>query len=194
VEDGKVKMQVLQRLILAGTLAIGILCLPGAGQGIKAAAFDYSQARGSILKFEDVLNKTVNQAFGQLGVIGKVKGAYLPGYGYTFGFLVNTRWGLINTPFGAISSGADTTPEQKKQRLEALKDQLMMVMFSHGSGISPLERDKNLTITAYVEETSLEGTVSTTIILTVLKSDLDELSGKIERFNEFKQRVKKVEY
>jgi hypothetical protein len=192
VEDGKVKKGNLQRQLWMVALVIGILCLPLAGQGGKTSAFDYSQARGSILKFEEVLNMTINQVFGQMGVVAEAKGAYLPGYGYTFGFLVNPKWGLISTPFG--TTGADITPEQKKKKLEALREQLMMVMFTYGSLINPLERDKNLTITAYFKEYSIEGTVNTTIILTVLKSDLDELSGKIERFNEFKQRVKKVEY
>jgi hypothetical protein len=183
-----------KRRIWTIILMFGIVCLPSAGQSVKGSAPDYAQVRTSILKFEETLNTTVNGAFGQNAVIGKVKGVYLPGYGYSFGFLVNTRWGLINTPMGKFSSGADPNPEQKTKRIQELIDQLMLMMFTRGGGVRPLERDKSLTITASFEETNPEGTVNRTIVMSVLKSDLDEFGSRMERYNEFKQRVKIVEY
>jgi hypothetical protein len=72
---------------------------------------------------------------------------------------------------------------------------LIGVMLSKGRGLAQVQKNESITIFAFFEEINPdEGNVNQTLILSVLKSDLDELAARPERFNEFKQRIKIVEY
>ncbi len=188
--------QSMKRRAGISILALGMLCLPMAAQGPKASSVDYALMRSSIQRFENAVWNASSATFGQLGILGKPKGVYLQGYGYMYSVLVNPRWGRItsNTPFGQLTSGTDLSPEDRKARLDAYKDQLVAVLFHQGNALPQLDRDKYITIAAFIEESNPEGTVNTTIVLSVLKSDIDELGNKSDRYNEFKQRVKIVEY
>jgi hypothetical protein len=112
-------------------------------------------------------------------------------------FLINIRRGMINTPFGAYANEADITPEQRKQRIEGLKDKLVYLLVAQGSRLTALQRNESIAICALFEESNPvnpDENLNKTLILSILKSDLDELASKQERFNELRQRVKIVEY
>lgn len=202
------KIRGKERRVWLNILALGLLCLPLAAQSSKEGAkdsarestkgggVDYGQVRPSIQKFETAILAAINATFNNpLGLKAAPKGAYLQGYGYTFSFLVNIRWGMTHTPFGDYPNASDQTPEQRMQRINAMKDALVSVLFYLGSGMAQLEKDKYVTITAFFEETNPDvGTVNKTVILSILKSDLDELGNKQDRLNEFKKKVKIVEY
>lgn len=187
-------MRDIQRGLRVGVLVFGCLLAPLAAQNPRAGAVDLAQTRPSIQKIEKGISDSILIIFGREGMMGKPKGVYLQGYGYSFSFLVNLRWGMINTPMGSYANNADISPEQKTQRIEVLKEQLIRILFSLTAGMPQLERDKSVSITAFFEETNLDGNVSKTMIMSVLKSDIDELGNKQERFNDFKKRVKIVEY
>jgi hypothetical protein len=189
-----VTMRDIKRRMWVGVLVFGCLLAPLAAQSPRAVAIDYAQVRPSIQKLEKGINDAITGIFGREGMIGKPKGVYLQGYGYSFSFLINLRWGMINTPMGTYPSSTEISPEQKKQRVEMAKDKLIGILFSQATGMPQPERDKSVTITAFFEETNLDGIVSKTIIMSVLKNDIDELGNRQERFNDFKQRVKIIEY
>jgi hypothetical protein len=189
-------MQRVRWQVWVTVLALGILSLPLAAQGPKAGNVDYAQVRASIQKFEMAIGDASSRTFNTLGIVGKPKGVFLQGYGYMYSVLINLRWGIItnNTPFGPITSGTDLSPEDKRKQVDSFREQLLHVMFAQGSMLPQLEKDKCITIAAFLEEMNPDGMMNKTIILTVLKSDLDELANRPERFNDFKQRVKSVEY
>lgn len=189
-------MRRMKRLARVGLLALGIMSLPLAAQGPKAAAVDYTLVRPSIQRFENAIGDASGRTFGTLGIVGRPKGVYLQGYGYMYSVLINLRWGIVttNTPFGPVNTGADLSQEEKKRRVDNFREQLLSVLFTQGSSLPQLDKDKCITIAAFLEETNPDGMMSKTIILTVLKSDMDDLGSKAERYNEFKQRVKIVEY
>jgi hypothetical protein len=184
-------------------LALGWLCMPLAAQSAspppganaRVGNVDYAQVRPSVQKMETGILEGINSAFNNpLSLRAAPKGFYLQGYGYVFSFLVNIRWGMTHTPFGDIPD-KDNSPQQRKQRIEDCKDALVRVLFYLGGGMAQLEKDKSITIAAQFEETNPDvGTVNTTVILSVLKSDLDELGNKQDKFNEFRQKVKIVGY
>ncbi len=186
----------MKRRVCMGILALGILCLPMAAQGPKAASVDYAQIRPCIQRVEKAIFDATGTTFGQLGIVGRPKGVYLQGYGYMYSILVNLRWGIVtsHTPFGSLTTGTDLSPEEKKGQVDKYREQLVRVLFSQGNAMPQLDKDKCITIAAFLEESNPEGTMNKTIILSVLKSDLDELGNKADRYNEFKQRVKIVEY
>jgi hypothetical protein len=177
---------------------LGFLCAPAAAQGTKGLNVDYGQERPLIKSFELAISEAIATTFpGPFGQVQKPKGVHLPGYGYTFMFTINIRRGMINTPFGAYANDADITPEQKKQRIEGLKDKLVRLLVAQGSRLTALQRNESIAICALFEETNPvnpDENVNKTLILSILKSDLDELASKQERFNELRQRVKIVEY
>jgi hypothetical protein len=179
-------------------LIIGFLSAASAVQGTKGVNADYIQERPLIKNFEAAISEAIASAFpGPFGQVQKPKGVHLPGYGYTFMFQVNIRRGMINTPFGAYPNDADIAPEQKRQRIEGLRDKLVRLLIIQGSRMTPLQRNESIAIVAFFDETnpvSPDENLNKTLILSVLKSDLDDLANKQERLNELLQRVKIVEY
>lgn len=186
----------VKRRVWIGFLALGMSCWPLPAQGPKAAGVDYAQMRPSIQEFEVAVWKATSTFFGPIGILGTPKGVFLPPYGYVYSVQINPRWGriTINTPFGQTTSGTDLSPGERKKRIDDYKDQLVHILFYQGYALPQLDKSKCVTIAAFLEESNPEGTVNTTIILSVLKSDLDELGNKADRYSEFKQRVKIVEY
>ena len=181
-----------------GVLALGLLCLPLAAQSGRSVPVDYTRASLQIQGVERAITDAIKTTFtNPLGFDQKPKGAYLPGYGFMFTFLVNIRYGMTPTPFGNISTDADITPEQKKQRIDGLREKLMRILLDQGKRMDKLQKGESISITAFFEERNPlnpESDVNKTLILSVLQSDLDESILRQEGFNEFKQRVKIVEY
>jgi len=179
-------------------LILGFWCLPTVAQTTTKGKVDYAQVRPFIQGYEAAINDVISSTFtNPFGLVQQPKGVYLPGYGYTFSFLVNIRRGMIQTPFGAYAPDSDIGPEQIKQRIDGLKDKLVRVLLSSQSITAKLEGDESISIIAFIKESdplSPETDVNKTLIMSILKSDLQELSSKPDRINEFKQRVKIVEY
>jgi hypothetical protein len=126
----------------------------------------------------------------------KPKGFYLPGYGQTYNFLVNIHRAVINTPFGKYTRGEEITPQQKKKRIEELKNELSRLLLDRGSGLRQLRQDEYVTIVALFEDRTFpdEENQSRTIVLRASRKDLDECSKSKNQWEEFKQRMKVIEY
>lgn len=184
--------------VLLGLLALSLVCLPLEAQNARDGKPDAPKATHEIERFEDAINGAIQKSFsGPFGLVHQPKGGYVTGYGYVFNFVVNIKLGMTNTPFGLMRSGPDVTPEEKKQRIESLKDGLVRVLFDSGNGLANLQKSDSIAIMAFFEELDPllpEGKENRTLILSVSKADLSELSNKADGYNQFKQRVKIVEY
>jgi hypothetical protein len=188
-----------KQCVLPAVLALGFLCMPVAAQDHPEARIDYPRASHDIQQLEVAINDAISKTFSNpFGLVHKPKGGYLWGYGYVFTFVVNIKWGMTPTPFGNLPrTGADITAEEKQQRIDRLKDELVKVLFSSGSGLAKLQDGESVAIMAFFEESNPlipGGQANKTVVLSVLKSDLDQFANKQERFNEFKQKVKIIEY
>jgi len=171
----------------------------GANQDAWDAKIDYGMAQQDILRFEMVINGVLNSTFSSspFAVVQKAKGAYLPGYGISLSFLINIHRAVINTPFGqVVRSGEGISPELKKRRIEELKEKLIRVLQENGDSFRQLRNDDYVTVVGFFEDRNIpdEPNANKTIVLSVFKKDLDELGHKAERFKEFRQRMKIVEY
>ncbi len=159
---------------------------------------DYASVQQDILSFETVVNGVISSSFSSspFAVVQKTKGAYLAGYGMSFAFLVNIHRAVMNTPFGQVKPRPGATPELKKQRIEELKEELIHVLQENTQTFRRLQKEDHVTIIAFVEDRSFpdEPSANKTIVLTALKKDLDEFGHQQERFQEFKKRIKIVEY
>lgn len=158
---------------------------------------DYHLARREIQNLETILDTTISQTFtNPFALVQKTKGVYLQGYGVLFDFLVNIHRAVVNTPFGMVRSNKEITPEEKKRRIEELKDKLVGVLFEHGDTVRQLRRDESVTIVVYIEDRNFldEENQSRTMVLRAYKRDLDELARKEPRRKELKQRMEIIEY
>jgi hypothetical protein len=187
------------RNLAVAAIWMGIACSTLSAQGYRGgdARVDYSMIRREIQEFEGILDNVVARSFNGASTFAlqSSKGAYLPGYGMTFSFVVNIHRAMINTPFGP-KKGDVTTPEEKKKRIEELKEQLMLVLFLRGDSLRQVTKDESVSIIAYFEDRNFpeEENQSKTIVLSAVKRDLEELARKEDRIKEFKQRMKTVEY
>jgi len=182
---------------LAVVLAL-FVTLPLAAQ-TAGGMQDETKARAlkqDIVRFEVVVNEAINGfSKGPFGVVQRAKGAYLPGYGVSFACLINIHLAIVQTPFGQVSR-YETTPEMKKQAIEELKNEMIRLFQGNGRGFQQLNKEDTVSITVFIEDRNIpdEPGANKTIVLSVLKKDLDELAQRNGRLNEFKQRVNVVEY
>lgn len=158
---------------------------------------DLSSARREIEVFEAIINNLLNTAFtAPYALSQKTKGAYLPGYGVAFNFLINIHRALVNTPFGQTRTGVDISPEQKRKRIEDLKDRLTRLLLDQGDSLRQVKKDEFVTIVAFFEDRNFpdEESQNKTVVMSIFKKDLDELARREDRLKDFKQRMKIIEY
>jgi hypothetical protein len=182
--------------VLFLVVGLGSLATPAQVSGGDTRV-DLSSARQEIQAFEKVINKFLGEEFANSVIaVQKSKGVYLQGYGVTFTFLVNIHRAVINTPFGGITRQDADTPEQKKRRIEEMKEKLVRLLQSYGDTFRQVRRDEYISIVVFVEDRNFldEENQNKTLVLTVLKRDAEELARREDRAREFKQRMRIVEY
>jgi hypothetical protein len=189
--------------IVLTLFSIGLLSISLVAQDPRAARdvdvkVDYAVARDEILKFEIALSRVIASTFSSspFALVQRPKGAYLPGYGVTFTFLINIHRAVIDTPFGQMRRGDSITPELKKRIVEDLKDKLIRVVLDNGDSLTQLRKEDAITVIAFMEDQNFpdEPNQNKTIILTALKKDFDDVAHKEDKWKEFRQRMKIVEY
>jgi hypothetical protein len=186
-------------LLLIWTAGISIAARALERQETPDAKTEYLSNSDDILRFESVVNEVLDNTFSSssFAVVQKTKGVYLQGYGINFTFVINIYRAMLNTPFGQIrSTKPPVTPEMKIQRIEELKAKLIQVLQNNCEIFQHLRKEDNVSIVAFFEDRNFPGEPSAnkTIVLSVLKKDLDELGHRNDRLKEFKQRMKIVEY
>ncbi|NWG13153.1 MAG: hypothetical protein HXY20_06425 [Acidobacteria bacterium] len=167
-------------------------------QGEGDVRVDYTQARREIQAFETVLNNMIASAFSSspFALVQKTKGVYLAGYGTSFNFLINIHRAMVSTPFGEIRRFEDTSPEQKRKRIEDLTEKLVRTLLEYGSYLTQLSKDESVAIVAFYEDRNFpdEANQNRTIVISATKRDLEEFGGNQNRLKEFRQKVKIIEY
>jgi hypothetical protein len=193
----------LRRLILFVLLGFGLVVVPLAAQGTRGPSTgpefkpNYPSARREIQDFEGVLNDVISIAFNSapFAISQKPKGVYLQGYGMTFSFIVNIHRAMIRTPFGDKNT-AGITPEQKRRRIDELKEALIRTLLLRGDGLRQLGREEAISIVGFIEDWNFpdEESQNKTVILSALRRDVEELARRDDRIQDFRQRIKIVEY
>jgi len=191
--------------LIAAVLAAALGLVPehargqaGRGPQEGEVKIDYNSARREIAGLETAINSLIGSMFsGPFALVGKTKGVYLQGYGVMFDFLVNIHRAVLNTPFGEYRDrDKEITPEQKKRRLEELKEKLVRLLVERGDALRMLRKEDSVTIVAFVEDRNFPGDESQnkTIVLRAFKKDLDELARRDNGSKELTRRMEIVEY
>jgi|WetSurMetagenome_2_1015567.scaffolds.fasta_scaffold23025_3 hypothetical protein len=189
-------------ILLVAGMAFWLVGLQCGGQAFAAmqedAGIDPASARREIQNFELALNSAINATFSSspFALVQKPKGVFLQGYGVSFSFLINIHRAVINTPFGEMRTQPDITPELKKRKIEELKDKLIRVLVDNGDSLKQVRKGDNVSIVLFLEDRNFpdEPNENKTIVLSILKKDLDDLGRSEDRWKELKQRIKTVEY
>ncbi len=182
-------------IFLLAVLMITVQAFPAMQGDI---GMDPASARKEILNFEAALNNAITATFSSspFALVQKPKGALLQGYGVSFSFLINIHRAVINTPFGEVRTQPDITPELKKRKIDELKDRLIRVLADNGDGLKQLRPNDTVSIVLFLEDRNFpdEPNENKTIVLSVLRKDLDDLGRGGDRWKELKPRIKTVEY
>jgi len=163
-------------IYLSYLLALALLAIPSAAGGQEAARagakVDLASARLEIQNFEEII------------------------YGDMFSFLVNIHRAVINTPFGKYTRKNPISTEEKKERIEDIKDKLIRLLMNRGVDLRQVRTDESVTIVAFFEDRNFpeETSQNRTIVLSATKKDLDEYAKKQDKWQEFKERMTIVEY
>jgi hypothetical protein len=70
------------------------------------------------------------------------------------------------------------------------------VVLDNGNSLTQLKKEDAITVIAFMEDQNFpdEPNQNKTIILTALKKDFDDVAHKEDKWKEFRQRMKIVEY
>lgn len=190
------------RFFLLGVALLGLLVVQVPAQNTRGPVVpgdykpDYPLLRSEIQTFENAVNNTIKTAFSgsTLPLMPKTKGVYLQGYGVAFSIVVNIDRALV-TPFGVVQ-GETSTPEQKRRRIEDAIQRVSRTLLENGKNLRQVPRDEAITVVLYIEDRNFpdEQNLNRTIVLSVLKKDMDEAIQKEDPWKEFKLRMKTVEY
>jgi hypothetical protein len=198
-EPSRIKMSLKCAVAVLWLLCISSLALSVQTSGNRGqdgdAKMDYAAAKQEIRSFESSLNEALQSFIRDfLGIKDNPRGAYLPGYGANFTFAIDIKRAIFKTPFGDVSRH-QATEEQKRQRVEELKDLLIRLLQAEGRKFQQLGKGDCVTIVAFIDDKNFfEPSANKTIVLRAQKKDLDELGNRSDRLNDFKQRIKIVEY
>ena len=186
---------ILNLFLMAPLLPAQSVKSPQSGADAKV---DFNLTRREIQNVEGVINSVINSTFSSspFALAQKARGAYLPGYGIAFNFLVNIHRAVINTPFGDSRRYPEILPEEKKRKIEEIKEKLVRVLADYGDGLRQVRKDESVTIVAFIEDRNFpdEENQNKTIVLRAYKRDLDDLARKENRWRELKQRMEIIEY
>lgn len=116
---------------------------------------DLHALKGQMEAFENLLNHSIQQAFGDqpFSILQDAKGSYLPGYGIAFSMEVNLHPLRLITPFDMRPYTADELQkarEAKLTRIRQLKTQLTQLLLEHGSSLNAMAPEQNIALVVHL--------------------------------------------
>ncbi len=156
---------------------------------------DLGALKKEILLFERTLDIKLSQIpNAMLAVVDRTKGVYLKGYGIVFTFLVNINRAVIRTPFGDRPVGKRQTAEDKRRRIQEIREMLLTALKEDPGAFKLLDANDAVAIVAHFEDSNEldDAKRNKTIVLRILKRDLD--TYKSYGYEKFKERVVIDEY
>ena len=147
--------------------------------------------------FEAIVGKVLKQNFDNpFALAAEPQAAYLPDYGIVVSFHLKINRGTIRAFYGPIINPVTTSPQTTSEQLETVRRTTMQALADYGSTIKDLPPGQQISICAHVEDRNELDTTKnrTDIIISVVKKDLDLYVTRMIDYDEFKRRVRLVEY
>ncbi len=147
--------------------------------------------------FERIIGEVLRQNFDNpFALAAEPQAAYLPDYGIVVSFHLKINRGTIRAFYGPIINPVTSSPQTTSEQLETVRETTIQALADYGNTIKDLPPGQQISICAHVEDRNeLDTTKSRTdIIISVVKEDVDLYTTRKIDYDEFKRRVRLVEY
>lgn len=126
-----------------------------AGARVSPTNVDLRALKPQLDGFQDLLNRGVQQAFGDqpFSILQDAKGSYIPGYGVAFSMEVNLHPLRLITPFDMRPYSPDELAkarDTKLARIRQLKAQLTEMLLKNGASLSAMAPEQNITLVVHL--------------------------------------------
>ncbi|MBI3939528.1 MAG: hypothetical protein HY315_01720 [Acidobacteria bacterium] len=173
--------------------SLGLLaCFPVLLRG--GNAIDYRLMRNEIQIFENILQTAIKNEFSHpLALVHEPRGAYLPGYGVNFTFLLNVNRDEVNTPFGVKRFGA---ARPRAEKIRAVREIMLKLLGDFGNALTQLGMEENFTITAHLEDRTalVPSEAEQVLVFRVGKKTLSDYGARKIDVKQFRDHVETIEY
>ncbi len=148
-------------LLLAFCMAIPSTIWAQESTGGSNVGVNYATVKQELAVFQGVIDTTAKQSIpGYIPILSSTKGIYLPEYGAVFSLEVSLYQIRPLTPFDLkphTQKELEDAYVQMKNRLEALKANLIRAMGEHGAALGNLRPEDHLTVVIHVFQVDLGG-------------------------------------
>lgn len=147
--------------------------------------------------FERIIGEVLKQNFeNPFALAAEPQAAYLPDYGIVVSFHLKINRGTIRAFYGPIINPKTTTPQTTAEQLKTVRETAMLALADYGNTIKELPPGQQISICAHVEDRNELDTTKnrTDIIISAVKEDVDLYTTKKIDYDEFKKRVRLIEY
>ena len=180
------------------SLVLVLLCSAQVHAGNVPAKMDLVQLKRESELFEDIINTSIRQAISNPMLLAeKSRGTYLENYGAVFSLTVNLSRSLIIFPsIIKRPKGAPATEMSPDKMMALLRGSLAEILGQYGDTLKQLSSDSRISIIAHVlSQSDINGTmVSQVLVITALKVDVEQLQREKITFEDFRKRIRYVEY
>lgn len=181
---------------LAALLILGLLC--GGGVSLAAAGQEHTDLKKvaeQIRGFESLINENLAQTMpGPFAYLDKARGAYLPGYGIVFTFILN-----LSSPSFPFETGS--TPERERARQDELnrrreqaKAVAQRVLADSGYLLSELAPTESAAIVIQTVNVKAQSIDRSTIVVRAGKETINAYRANTLDRNAFLHKLQVVEY
>jgi hypothetical protein len=147
--------------------------------------------------FEQIIREVLRQNFDNpFALAAEPKAAYVPGHGIVLSFHLKINRGTIRAFYGPIINPVSGPPQSASEQLTTVKNTMIQALADYGDTLKGLPSGEQLSICAHVEDRNELDTAKnrTDIVLSIEKKDVEAYTRDRIDFEEFKRRVRLIEY
>jgi len=147
--------------------------------------------------FENILNTSLRQIVDHpMFLSEKARGSYLEGYGIIFNLTIDLNRKLILFPREPKGKNVHNPQNDRNQMVKKIRINMMVVMAQYGGTLKQLPPEARISIVTHVLSRSIlkNQNYNRVLVLTAAKRDIDQYLQKKINLNDFKNRVKHLEY
>lgn len=162
-----------------------------------ARKIDMTQMKKDSELFEDIVNTSIRQVVSNPMLLAeKTRGSYLENYGVVFSLTLNLSRSLIIFPIARKPKAPGTAEKNTAQTIEMLRKSLSEILGQYGNSLKQLSSDSRISIIAHVLNQSEYGGAGAdqVLVLTVFKRDVEQLQRARITLDDFKKRIRYLEY
>jgi len=179
------------RIFVLGSILLSVPAVPVGQQNMNLETFK----RDSRI-FEGILDELLKQTFSDFSIASEPLTSYMPGYGVVTTFYLKINRMTIRTPFGTIQRPRTASSQTKQEQIRTVKETMMEALANYGATLKGLNPNDHISVCARIEDRNeLDPSKNqSVVVLTVTKDDIELYNMKKITLDDFKARVRIIEY